>query len=439
MSAPNTVDPDEAPPVALSPKQRTSILAARHRVNIWEGSVRSGKTIASLITWLDFVANHAPATGRLFMIGRTKDTLYRNVLAVLEEIIGPNDPSWSYTKGANTARLFGREVDILGANDAQAEAKIRGATVAGAYVDEATLLPGLAFWSQLMNRMSLEGSRAFATTNPDGPMHWFKTEVIDRADELGYGHWHFLLDDNPSLPPAYVAQIRAENGGLWHQRNILGLWVLAEGAIWDGWDEDRHVVDSLPRLDACTLAIDYGTAGVHAAILMGVAVDRTGPEPVDRLYAAGEWRWEAKKKRRQLTDADLSEHLRRWLVEVAETQPAAHPDRLEYVHVDPSASSCILQLHRDGWRRVRNADNDVADGIREVATLLGLDRLRVHRSCEGLRREIPGYVWDEKKAAKGEEAPVKANDHSCDAWRYGVRGTRRWWRFWVSDRLAGAA
>lgn len=437
MSAANTVDPNA--PAPLSRKQRRSIKGATARVNIWEGSVRSGKTIASLVAWLRFIATDAPPQGRLFMIGRTKDTLYRNVLAVIAELVGPNDPSFSYTRGANTAVIFGREVDILGANDAQAEAKITGATLAGAYVDEATLLPDLGFWTQLLSRMSLAGARLFATTNPDGPMHWFKTDVIDRVAELGYQHWHFLLEDNPSLDPEYVERIKVENTGLWYQRRILGLWVLADGAIWDSWNETRHVVPVVPRLQGCTVAVDYGTAGTHAAVLLGVGTDPV--DQVERLYVASEWRWVAKERRRQLTDADVSSELRSWLVDQAKTHPGAHPDRLERLFVDPSASSLITQLSRDGWNRVRLASNDVADGIREVSTLLGdrVDRIRVHESVAGLRKEIPGYVWDPKKALLGEDAPVKANDHSCDAFRYGVRGTSRWWRNWVSTDRALAA
>lgn len=411
----------------LSPKQRTSIIGAHARVNVWEGSVRSGKTIASLIAWLDFVAKHAPTDGRLVMVGRTKDTLYRNVLSVMLDMLPAGDTSITYTKGANTAVIFGREVDVLGANDAQAEAKIRGLTVAGAYVDEATLLPGDGFWSQLLNRMSVAGARLFTTTNPDGPMHWFKTQVIDRCEELGYQHWHFVLEDNPGLPPEYVAQVKAENVGLWYQRNILGLWVLAEGTIWDMWDETRHIVNDLPSLDRCTMAIDYGTSGVFVAQVLGIGWDEDAQ--VERLFVAREWRWDAKAERRQLTDAEYSMRLRTWVDdEVAPEIPGARD--LQRIHIDPSATSFIAQMHRDGWDRVRTADNAVADGIREVATLLASDRLRVHASCTGLRNEVPGYVWDPKAAVQGDDKPIKANDHSCDTVRYGVRGMRRWWAPW---------
>jgi phage terminase large subunit len=37
-----------------------------------------------------------------------------------------------------------------------------------------------------------------------------------------------------------------------------------------------------------------------------------------------------------------------------------------------------------------------------------------------LIRERFSYVWDEKAAQRGEDKPVKENDHACDAERYGI-------------------
>jgi phage terminase large subunit len=46
---------------------------------------------------------------------------------------------------------------------------------------------------------------------------------------------------------------------------------------------------------------------------------------------------------------------------------------------------------------------------------------------------VPGYVWDPKAAKVGEDSPVKANDHHCDATRYGVMGLHRWWKRWLTE------
>src|SRR5581483_5832553 len=100
--------------------------------------------------------------------------------------------------------------------------------------------------------------------------------------------------------------------------------------------------------------------------------------------------------------------------------------RPQFVVVDPSAASFVTQLHQDGLSPVLG-NNDVLDGIRSVASLLGRGRLLVHRSCRNLINEIPGYSWDPDKAAKGEDAPIKADDHAMDAARYGIYTTRAIW------------
>ncbi|MGW4825734.1 PBSX family phage terminase large subunit, partial [Streptomyces sp. NPDC004227] len=62
-------------------------------------------------------------------------------------------------------------------------------------------------------------------------------------------------------------------------------------------------------------------------------------------------------------------------------------------------------------------------------------RLKVHSSCRELIAEISGYAWDDRAAEKGEDKPIKAADHSCDALRYAAYTTRSLWQ----HQLARAA
>lgn len=412
------------PNLPLSPKQVDSIIEARAFQNIWEGSVRSGKTIASLLRWLEFVANR-PEGGELVMVGRTRDSLARNVFGPLTDptIFGPLTRDIQYTNGAPTANVLGRTVHCLGANDAQAEPKVRGLTCAGAYVDEITTLPR-TFYDQLNARCSVDGSAIFGTTNPDNPNHWARKEYLLRPRENRLRSWHFVMDDNPGLTEEYKARQRAAHRGLFYKRNIQGLWVMAEGAIYEAWDEAEHVVDTLPEMRRYWLGMDYGTVNATSVILLGEGVD-------GRLYACAEWRHDSRQAQRQMTDAQYSAAIRAWL---ADYRPPGAPDTAprgvtpEWSFVDPSAASFITQAYEDGFPNLAKARNEVADGIRDVASLLAAGLLRVHRSCTGLIEEMPGYVWDEKAAEKGEDKPVKINDHSVDALRYAVHSTAPEWR-----------
>jgi len=407
-------------------------------INLWEGAVRSGKTMSSILAWCEYVRCMAPP-GPLVMIGKTKDTLGRNVLDEIDNYFGDASPL-VHTRGANEGTLFGRKVHMVGANDAKAEAKIRGLTLAGAYVDEKTLLPGFGYWSMLVTRHATTmplGAKIFATTNPDSPAHWVKREIIDKADQVKAKVWHFGIDDNPILTTEAKELLKASLSGLFYKRFIDGLWVAAEGAIYDMLDLDgrhRTTWEQLPILtDARWLGIDYGTANPFHAVLLGTGIDR-------RLYVIGEWRYDGRKQQRAYDDGQYERELRAWLDSGAGVKiPTADGQLLDAigmwphrVAIDPSAASFRALLRNRQWGGLVSADNSVLDGIRNVASLLAADRLKfVKGAAPELEREMLGYVWDPKQQALGIDAPFKVDDHGPDALRYDVQAARSEWRPWL--------
>jgi len=405
--------------LALSPKQLLSLKESDGRINVWEGSVRSGKTIASLLRWLMYV-NTSRQRGELLVVSRTRASAARNVFSPLQDpsLFGSIARAVHYTPGADTATILGRKVWVLGSSDIRSENVLRGLTCAGAYVDEITLLRE-DFWTQLLNRL-WESAKLFGTTNPDNPAHWLKLKFLDRLNELpDWRSWHFLLDDNPALSEERKAAIRRENTGLFYKRNVLGLWVPAEGAVFESWEPSRHVVpyDESPLMQQLlALGIDYGATNPTAAILLGLGVD-------GRLWALDEWR----RSRRR--DAGAS---RTTIDEVVQDMQAWLGDRVpRFVPVDPSAAELKIQLARAGVRGVMDADNEVVYGVRILASLLTADKLRVTDRCPGLITEMPGYSWDDKAAEKGLDKPMKQADHSIDGLRYGAISTETLWRPYI--------
>jgi PBSX family phage terminase large subunit len=261
------------------------------------------------------------------------------------------------------------------------------------------------------------GAKLFASTNPGSPAHWLKRDFIDRRDELGIAYWHFTLDDNPSLGLDYIEAIKAEFVGLWYRRFVLGEWIAAEGAVFDMWDDERHIVSTLPEIAKWIgVGVDYGQTNPFHATLLGLGRDR-------RLYIASEWRYDGRQQRRQLTDLEYSERLRAWLSDV----PGLGAVRPQFVTVDPSAASFSAQLKRDRLTPTP-ANNAVLDGIRTISSLLSAGKLLVHSSCKGLITEMPGYAWDDKAAEKGEDKPIKVADHGIDSTRYVTYTTRALWQ-----------
>lgn len=401
----------------MSRKQLRTVAQARARINVWHGAVRSGKTIASLLAFVIAIAAAGPS-GLILICGRSLDTIERNVIEPLQDagLFGPLARHVVHTRGATTAVILGRTVHLIGAPNALAEGRIRGATVQLVYLDEATLVPE-AFWTQLLARLSVPGARLFATTNPDSPRHWLKLNYLDRAAELDLRAWHFRLADNPSLSPDYVAALNAEYVGLWRRRMIDGAWVVAEGAVYDMWDEDRHVVTEVPPIARwLAVGIDYGTTNDLVALALGLGAD-------GRLYVTAEYRHASRTAHRSMTDAEYDRAIRAWIT--------AQQITPEWVVIDPSAASFIEQMHRTPGLHLAPADNAVQDGIRTVASLLASDRLKIHASCDGLIGELVGYSWDPKASDKGEDRPLKVADHGPDALRYAIRTTEALWRPYV--------
>lgn len=403
----------------LSATQQRSIVDARKaKLALWTGAVSSGKTIASLIAFLDGVAR-APDRGLIVIVGRTLQTIERNILDPLmsTELFGPLSAHIHHTRGSSTVTILGRTAHLIGASDVRSEGRIRGATVALAYVDEVTLLPQ-GFWMMLLSRLRVPGARLLATTNPDGPTHWLRKDFILRADQVNMQVFQFRLADNPSLTDEYLRDIYATYTGLWRRRFIDGHWCIAEGAVYDMFDEARHVIRGpLPQMIAWPgVGVDYGTANAFSAHLIGVQPG-DGAHPT-RLVVAREYRHDPRAAFKQKTDAEFSADLRAWI----------NPDRPEWVAVDPSAASFRVQLFRDGVTNVVNADNAVLDGVRQVGSLLAADRLVIHESCRGLLDELPGYSWDPAAAARGQDKPIKVDDHGCDSARYGIVTTQIAWR-----------
>ncbi|MFI1018013.1 terminase large subunit domain-containing protein [Streptomyces sp. NPDC020965] len=298
-----------ASPPPLSEKQVRSIREATARICLWHGSVRSGRTIASLLAFL-LAVRGAPASGLILIVGRSLQTIERNCLEPLADpsLFGPVAAEVRHTRGATTAVILGRVVHLVGASDARAEGRLRGLTASLAYCDEVTLLPE-AFFVQLLARLSVPGARLLGTTNPDSPRHWPKVNYLDRAAELDLASWHFRLADNPSLSSAYVAALSAKYSGLWRRRVIDGAWVIAEGAIYDCYDEQQHVVTALPPMRRYWTGVDYGTVNPFAALALGLGDD-------GRLYVTSEWRHDSRAQHRQLTDAQYSRAVRSWLDEL---------------------------------------------------------------------------------------------------------------------------
>lgn len=421
----------------LRGKGRESVRLATAAGNLWEGTVRSAKTVSSTLAWMQYV-RQGPE-GELLMIGKTERTLKRNVIDPMIAYAGPR--CCRYIAGAGEVRLLGRRIYVAGANDEKAADKIQGMTLAGWYGDEMSTWPKSVF-DMARTRLSVPGAQWFGTSNPAAPAHFLKEGVIDRAklrirrdgsiverhdsDALDMHVFSFTLDDNPWLSPAFVANLKKQFVGLFYRRYILGEWCQAEGAVYDMFDPAIHVIKAaqVPLIRRWLAAgIDHGTRNPTHAVLLGLGRDIGGDGAA--LYATDEWRYDSRAEHHSLSDKQQSERLRAWLKNT-ECAPGIRGVQPEYVCVDPSAAGLRVQLWHDGLGTTA-ADNDVLAGIGTNASLMTHRKIYFSERVPKLIKELPSYSWDDKAAKLGLDKVIKSGDHGCDGLRYGDHTTKSVW------------
>ena len=384
----------------LSFKQEESIFTSNSRVNIWEGAVRAGKTHASLLRWILFVLSGPQ--GDYLMVGKTFSSLIRNAVMPILQMMGVDA---KFYRSYGELHIYGKRVYCFGADSKEAEGKIRGGTFVGCYIDEVTLVHKDMF-KMILSRLSVKGAMLFGTTNPDAPKHWLKKEYIDRSVDLGYKIFKFEIDDNIFLDPDYVKSLKKEYTGLWYKRFIKGLWVQAEGAIYDFFrNGEPYIITETPKPTYYCSSIDYGTKNPFWCGLFGV-----NPYTTPKVWLEREYVYCGRDRGVQKTDGEYSEDLKEFYGDIKPLK----------IYVDPSASSFITQLKRDGFSGVTKANNSVIDGIRTQSKMLKNGEYAIKKGNDFAIEEYESYIWDEKKQDKGEDIPTKEYDHSKDGERYMV-------------------
>ena len=382
---------------------------------IGEGSVRAGKTLIMSTSFIYWSMDRGSGL-QYGLAGKTIQSLRRNMITPLKQclrlrgykVIDKGTEGYiivSKNKKINTYFLFGGK-------DERSQDLVQGITLAGILFDEVALMPQ-SFVNQALARCSVEGSKYWFNCNPEGPMHWFKTDFVDKADKLHLLDLHFGLDDNPSLSDKMKERYRTMFSGVFYQRFILGLWVLANGAIYDCYSEEKNLIHSDEEIpikirekdETPVYGCDYGVANPHVYLKCYIHKEPGDIRPY--VYVTDEYYWNGRANMKQKTDEQYVNDFERF----------NDGDRFKFVVVDPSATSFIAALRVRGIQ-VRKADNDVNGGIAHVYTMMQTGHLKISPKCKQLLGEIGMYRWDDKAAEKGKEQVIKSNDHALDALRY---------------------
>jgi PBSX family phage terminase large subunit len=393
----------------LAPRQLEFIVGSTAQWNLAHGSVRSGKTVGTLFRFMQAV-NNCPDS-QIFMVGHSSDTIYQNAIRLILESdqLAIFRPFCTWYAGKRQLKFRDKTISTLGAKDEGAIGQFQGKTMSLVYCDEMTLYPE-SIIDMIDTRLSNPHSMGFASMNPKQPSHKLK-QWIDKAEagDPKYYALHFTLDHNPYLEEDYKQRIRDSLSGLFYKRNYLGLWCLAEGAVFDFFERNIYVVRRPPAAaEYWIAAIDYGSVNPFCCLLIGVSTGKY-TQTGKRMWVEKEYYWDPKVQGRQKVNSEFADAVQEFL----------EPYGIKNIYIDPSAQAFQLELQKRGMH-VSHANNDVENGIQMVTSEMKKGNLYICEECVNTIREIESYVWDPKSAERGYDEPLKKDDHAVDALRYAI-------------------
>ncbi|MBR6907249.1 PBSX family phage terminase large subunit, partial [bacterium] len=262
----------------LSDKAYDFFVNSNAFINIAHGSVRSSKTITASMRFIQYIIS---SPHKKFLItGKTRDTVKRNIIDDMLMML-EGQVEYSYHHFDGVLQIGDNTVHVIGLSDEGATSRVQGLTVGGWYADEVAVCPESAV-KMCISRCSLPRSQIFWTLNPDSPYHYLYREYItnEKLKEKGIVKvWHFNLDDNIHLTEEYKDNLKElySASEVQYKRYILGLWVIAEGLIYTGFNTDDNVIQDLPgRFDEINISTDYGTEHPDVMAVIGIKYNPDG-------------------------------------------------------------------------------------------------------------------------------------------------------------------
>lgn len=386
-------------------------------ISVAEGAVRAGKTVDNVAMFAKML--ELGVQDRIHLAsGSTSANAKLNIgdcNGFGLEYIFRGRCKWSKFKGNECLRIktANREyiVIFVGGSKADSFKKIRGNSY-GMWIATEINLHHDSFIKDAFNRqLASKTRRVFWDLNPSSPANFIYKDYIDKFEETygeRYNYEHFTIRDNASITEERIRDIESQydKNSVWYRRDILGERCNAEGLVYPMFNKDIHVVrkGDVQTEGDYYVSSDYGIQNATVFLLWQKEVGSK------RWICLNEYYYSGRDNHYQKT---VSEHVKGLIQMLNGIEPRA-------IIVDPSASALITEIRRKGYH-VRRADNDVKEGIDDVSTMLANQLLAFCDCCVNTIGEFGIYSWDEKASERGEDAPLKENDHAMDATRYFVR------------------
>ena len=374
---------------------RPGLTSAENDFVIADGSIRSGKTIACIIGFLTW--SQEMFSGQSFILaGKTMGALKKNVVRPMQQILEAWGWSYTYIRSGTDARIeIGSNTYYLyGANTEASQDALQGLTAAGAYADEAALFTQ-SFIDQMIGRCSVDGWKVWMNCNPEGPHAYIKEEFIDKAKEKKVYRLHFMMDDNLTLSAQRKEAYKRSwsPGSVFYKRFILGLWVAADGLIYQQFADNvkQYLIDENwlkeNEIIYATIGVDFGgTKSAHSFTLTGFTRGYKQVVVLDEYY------YKKRINPKQLQD-DFIDFVKRAKQKYKVYE--AYCDSAEQTLIAGLEMACV-QAHVG--IEIKNAiKGSINDRIAFYNSLIAQNRWKVMKHCKHIISAFENACYDDKK------------------------------------------
>lgn len=248
-----------------------------------DGAARSGKTL-SIIYKIPQIFQFVGNDFLKVFSGYSKGTVRTNVLSELLPYLRNYHGAvckFNFQSGELDIKLWGKTYNCLvtGGGKSDSEAAIQGGTWDFWYANE---LPKhhYSFYNMAVSRLTPENARIIADSNPESPNHWLYKEKIkpyldgDTSVRSVFDYFHFTMNDNANLSKTFIDNQKKLYKGVFEARKIKGLWVIADGLVYDTFSETKHtclhceILEKLIILNLLNIFWDL----IGAGIILSLAV-----------------------------------------------------------------------------------------------------------------------------------------------------------------------
>lgn len=405
----------------LSPKQLDVLTwwanpATRDKDGIiCDGAIRSGKTTVMSLSFVMWAMDNFDGYN-FALCGKTIQSLRRNVISQLKGLLKENGYRVTEHRTENYMTIqFGmveNDFFLFGGKDESSQDLIQGITLAGIFFDECALMPE-SFINQGTGRCSVTGSKFWFNCNPEGPDHFIKTDWIDRISDKNLIRLHFEMQDNPSLAPEIIHRYENMYSGVFYDRFVRGLWVLASGLVFRYFAEnptpytfDAHVFDGNHHWFKMCMGIDFGGNGSKTTFVLSAYRNR-----YENIYVLAE-------DSLPITENIDAEMICNKFVEFHKrcTKEFGHIDWVFPDSASPTMINSLISAAKKANIQFNNIKgcrkNEISERPKTLDLLLCSGRLKINKTCVNVIKALQTLRWDEKKP----DIPEDINTGNCNDW-----------------------